>query len=116
MRNHMKVVWGLFALLVAAFIAVPALAAPVFKTQGPDGGPASLTLLETQCSDPTVLKHLKNMVKPDFLDKLKNARLLWENKVWASCWFEYQGVVYSVDEEGTQLQPVERSRFKDNSI
>ena len=117
MKNRMCVVWALFALLVALFVVTPMVdAAPVLKTQDRSGGAVSLTLLETQCSNAVVLKHLLGQVKPELLNKFKDARLLWEGKVWASCWIEIGGMVYSMDAEGVPLQPLPRSAFREGSV
>lgn len=116
MKNHLRVVWAAFALLVASCTPAPALAAEIFKSVGTNGQPMSLTLKDTPCSDVVVLKHLAGNVRPEFLDKFKNARLYWAGKEWASCWLELDGVVYSLDEEGTPLQPIPRSAFRDDAV
>ena len=117
MKNHLRVVWGSFALLVAAFIFLPmAAAAPTFKAQASNGRAMSLKLLETRCSDPAVLKHLLAQVRPDLLDKFKDARLHYDGKDWASCWLALDGVVFSLDEEGAPLQPIPMDAFRDDSV
>ena len=86
MKNHMRVVWQCFALLAALSIAAPmALAAPIFKATMDNGNKVSLRLLDTQCSDAAVLKHMMVRVRPELLDKFKDARLHWDGKDWASC-------------------------------
>lgn len=116
MKNHMRVVWGAFALLIAVFIAFPVLAAPVYRGTGDNGKPTSLTLLDTPCSDAAVLKHIITRIRPDLAVQFKNARLYWDGKEWASCWLEYQGIVYSIDEEGSALQPIPMDAFRDNAV
>ena len=116
MKHHLKVVWGSFALLVALLVVVPvACAAEVFRANM-EKGPMSLKLLEARCSDAAVLKHLMQRVRPDLLDKFKDARLHWEGKDWASCWIELDGMVYSMDAEGAPLQPIPRALFKEDSV
>ena len=116
MKHYLKVVWGSFALLVVMLIAAPAWAVPVFKATKPNGSEVALKLLDTRCSDPTVLKHLAAKVRPEFLDKFKDARLKWDGKDWSSCWIEFDGVVYSIDEEGSQLQPIPREAFQEDTV
>ena len=116
MKNHMRVVWQCFALLVVMLIVGPVFAAPTFKGTGLNDKPASLTLLKTQCSNATVLKHWLRQGKPEFLDKLKDARLLWDGKVWSSCWLLFNGVVYSIDEEGSKFQPIPLGAFRDDAV
>ena len=80
------------------------------------GDKIALKLLETRCSDATVLKHLLSKSRPELLDKFKDARLTWGGKEWASCWIEFDGMVYSMDEEGSPLQPIPREMFVDDTV
>lgn len=115
--NHMRVVWGSFALLAALFVLVPTVAAaPTFKTEGANNKPMALTLLATPCKNKDVLRHIADKVRPDLQAKFMAARLLWDGKVWASCWIVMGGIVFSIDEEGSPLQPIPIELFKDDSV
>lgn len=117
MKNHMRVVWLSFAFAVALFIVAPmAMSAPTFKYTPRSGHEIVLRLLDSRCSNAAVLKHLLVRVPPDYLDRFKDARLRYEGKDWASCWFELDGMVYSIDEEGAPLQPIPRDLFRDGTV
>ena len=116
MKNHMRVVWASFALLVALFIAVPTWAAPVFKGRASDGSQVALTLYETPCKHKEVLKYINENVQPSLRDKFLEAKLFWQGKEWSSCWIVMGGIVYSVDEEGAPLQPIPMEAFREQAI
>jgi len=116
-HSHLRLVWGAFALLALVFILAPVvLALEVFKSEGRDGQPMSLTLLETRCGDAAILKHLLTRVNAATLEKFKDARLFYGGKEYASCWVEWDGVVFSIDDTGETLQPIPRSSFKDGAV
>lgn len=108
------------ALLIAVGWPTGANAALVFKhPQGSNGQPVSLRLMDTPCSNEKVLKYIKTNVQERFVPKFKNAVLHWAGKDWASCWVEYDGNVYSYDEEGEPFNPpmgVPFKLFRDDSV
>ena len=87
----------------------------VFRSIAGNGRPMALRLLEPPCADATVLKYLTPKVAPDYLVKFKAAVLTWEGRNWESCWIEFDKVIYSIDEEGVQLQPIPKRLFKDEA-
>jgi hypothetical protein len=113
-------------LAIAVMVLLLALFAPaakaqskwsaLFKAESAEGGAMSLRLFDEPCSDAAVIKALVGLVKPEFLDKFRSARLHWQGKEYASCWLEYGGMVYAIDEEGAALQPLPKSAFKDDGI
>lgn len=107
----------LVGLILGAFAWIAeSNAAEVFTADMRNGQKMSLTLKETQCSDADVLKHLLAQVRPELLGQFKDAILRWENKDWASCWIDIQGMVYSMDAEGAPLQPLPREMFRESTI
>ena len=119
MKNRMRVVWAAFALLVALFIAVPAAFAQsskVFRATGINGKLAVLRIFFTPCENAAVLKVMVVTVKPELLDKFQRAKLTWDGRDWESCWLEFGGNVYSIDEDGSPFQPIPMALFKDESI
>jgi hypothetical protein len=98
------------ALFIAAFNAV---AAPMFKSSD---GTVSLRLLDTPCSNEKVLFFIAQKVQPEFIAKFKDAVLTYGGRDWKSCWIEYQGHVFSMDEEGAPFQPIPLQYFKENTI
>ena len=107
-----------FVLIVTLLFGCPsnAYSAPVFKAEGVNGKPASLRLFETPCTSPKVVNQLNSMVKPQLIAMFKRASLLWDGKTWESCWLDLDGVVFSIDEEGSQFQPVPRVLFREDTI
>ena len=130
MKNHLRVVWGAFALLVVLFIAAPTFAqdktgkSTVFKHEDRNGYPMALRLYQSPCLDDKVMGRLIRMVKPDMIEKFQTAVLTWQGKEYASCWIEIlqdkedprSGLIFSVDETGETLQPIPASEFVDDTI
>lgn len=118
----MQIVWTIWMVFISTGILgvgawiIEANAAEVFKADMQNGQKMSLTLKETQCSDADVLKHLLARVRPELLNQFKDATLRWEGKDWASCWIDVQGMVYSMDAEGSPLQPLPREMFRESTI
>ena len=100
-----------FVLLVTLLFGCPANADPVFKAQGTNGSPVSLRLLQEPCPE-KVSKH----IRPEMASMFKRSILYWEGKSWESCWLDHGGIIHSIDEEGSILQPIPRSLFKDDSV
>lgn len=88
----------------------------VFKNDRGDGKRMALRLYQTPCADAEVIKNLIPKVSPEWLLKFKTERLTWDGKDWESCWLEVNGVVYSIDSEGAQLQPIPKSLFVDEMV
>lgn len=101
-----------FALYSGRLHAEPALSGPIFRSFGQNGQPAALRIFEAPCSDPKVLQR----IRPHHHQEFKAARLTWGGQDWASCWIELDGIVYSIDEEGSEFQPVPRRMFRDDSV
>ena len=122
MKNHMRVVWASFALLVAAFIGLPTAFAQtteeseVFRAEGKNGHPAALRIFQSPCEDAQVLAHLIRRGAAEMVQGFKKAVLTWDGKDWSSCWIEVDGIVFSLDEENSPFQPVPRAMFKDDSV
>src|SRR3990167_911176 len=85
MKNHMRAVWGVFALLVALFIAAPAMAGEVYTASGPQG---SVRLLDVPCD-----------VTMGWL-KMKKAEMKWRGKDYKACWAISEAMVIVFDEAG----------------
>lgn len=115
------ILWLLCLIVFAAILAANAGAqtmerSQVFRATGQTGAPVVLRLFETPCSDAAVLAHLAQRATPAFIGTFKTALLTWEGMEWASCWVEFGGMVYSIDAEGSRLQPIDRRLFKDEAI
>lgn len=109
-------IWALVPmLLVAALLIGNAYAAPVAVGTTYEGQQMKLRLLQAPCGA-KVLVHLRTMVNPEFLPKFKAAALTWNGKVYASCWVDVGGQVYSIDETGDILPPIPRAYFVDDSV
>ena len=106
--------WLIWGFVIATVIwATSALAAPMFKSSD---GSVALKLLATPCSDEKVLFFIAQKVQPEFLAKFKDAVLTYGGRQWKSCWIEYQGHIFSMDEEGAPMQPIPLQYFHENSI
>jgi hypothetical protein len=119
--NARRLGFLMFAVIAAVLLLHPlfirtAHSAPVFKAEGADGSHAGLRLLDAPCAEEKVLVHLRLRVQPALLPRFKAAVLTWGGRVWASCWIDVDGVVYSMDEEGSLFQPVPRPLFRDDSV
>jgi hypothetical protein len=103
---------------ILAVFMVSAIAQPVLLFHGRDnaGGLVVLRLMHSQCSNESVLAHLRRYANRDDFVQFKDARLTWGGRDWASCWIERDGMIYSMDEEGAPLTPVHKSGFLDRSI
>lgn len=108
--------WLIFIALAGVGIVKCAQAAPTFNAFGMDGNPAALELRQTPCENAAVVKHLREKVKPEYISSFRAAVLTWGGKQWASCWIERDGVIFSIDEEGSYFQPTPRRFFRDNAI
>ena len=121
-RTYRRVHRMLLVLLVGVLLAFGFLlvknadAGPVFRSHAPDGRPAALRLFNEPCVNEKVQAFLTVQVRPEFAVQFQRAVLTWAGKDWASCWMEWRGMVYSVDEEGVPFQPIPRSVFKDDSV
>jgi hypothetical protein len=113
---------GSLALFVIGFFGVGliycavARAAPIFKAEGANGTPAALRLTAAPCTDAKVLEALREKVSPLLAGKFRAAVLSWDGRIWASCWIDLGGVVYSIDEEGAPFQPIPLELFRDDSV
>lgn len=121
-RRFVGFIAWLFCLVVfAAILAANAQAqgterSLVFRSIGDTGKIVVLRIYDGPCLDAAVLAHLARRADPDFITKFKTALLTWEGRNWASCWIEFGGMVYSMDAEGSQLQPIDKRLFKDEAI
>jgi hypothetical protein len=122
-RGRLREIVGAILFAIVLFgpllYAVKLYAAPLFKNTGNDGQPVSLRLLDTPCTDPKVSAHLKANVKEEFIPKFKSAVLYYGGKHWASCWVEFNGFVYSYDEEGAPFNPptgIPRALFQEDTV
>lgn len=109
--------WFLLALFVGVGTAEAALN---YRVESPNGT-VGLRLSEAPCTEAKVLMH----IKPSFHSKFKAAVLTYGGRDWHSCYIEVetpdqQGklipVIYSIDEEGSQFQPIPKRVFKDDTI
>ena len=116
--------WTFWALvLVAVFGALhsgKAFSALNFKIDTPQGV-VGLRLSEAPCTNKKVLSHIRE----EFHSMFKAAVLTWGGRDWHSCYMVVeladqlgmvQDTVISVDEEGSPLVPIPKSKFLDDSI
>lgn len=110
-----RVGFAIFLGIVLGVLMLPlhgAQAAEVFRNTDDKGGPAVLTLHKEPCSSADVLKHITAPFRPLF----RRATLFYWGRDWASCWYDHEGLVISVEEQGAQFQPLPRRAFKEESI
>lgn len=116
----------MFALRVLAwamvlFVMSPAYADRVLRSQDMTG-PLALRITEEPCKHEAILDLLSKLVpEPWGIKKkdMKSGLLTWNGKDWQSCWFEYRGQVFSMDEAGDAFNSgrgINKSEFKDESI
>lgn len=65
-----------------------------------------------QCEDADILKYLLAMGAGHLIDQFKKGTLTYGGREWRSCWIEMQETVFSVDEEGSPLEPIPATLFK----
>ena len=94
------------AFCILALATASVYAAPTFQGIGSNNRPMRLVLYEEPCS-PEVLLWLK----PQLHDLFKRATLTWGDRDWKSCWLQWEGKVYSIDEEGSAFQPIPANLF-----
>lgn len=95
----------LFALLAL----VPSFALADILVVGPRD---SYRRLKEPCTDARILPHITESARPNF----KAGILQHNGKFYASCWVEFNGMVFSVDEKGDLLQPLPAGQFRDDTI
>ena len=105
----------LLALVLAGGIVV-AHAAPVYRSMSPDGQPAMLRLLDKPCTNEKVRAILQKLLGLPTVRKFKAAELTWGGARYASCWIEFNKVIYSIDEAGDPMEPLPRELFRDDAI
>ncbi len=109
----LSIVLAVMCILGLVYAAKEAYGAPMFKS---DDGSVALKLLDTKCSDAKVLAFIAERVQPQYLGKFKDAVLTYGGKQWKSCWIEHQGHIFSIDEEGSPMQPIPVAYFHENTI
>lgn len=121
-RRMVILPWAIWATVIgitlgAALYPVIARAAEVFRSTDDRGGPMVLKLYKEKCENAAVNSALLQMqIAPQFLFLFKRATLFYWGREWASCWLEHDGRVLSIDEQGSPLQPIPRSMFKDDTV
>lgn len=85
---------------------------------GTSGQPMTLRIfLTAPCEHPVVRAHLTSMGAGPILDLFKAARLTWDGKVYAGCWWEDEDRdVLAVYEDGSNLGYIPMRLFRDESI
>lgn len=81
------------ALLLTILLAGCASPGLVYK-------PVEIRLLEDRCSSAKVNGILPKMIRPQYVEGFKDARLFWNGRWWEACWTEMEGRVFVIDEEG----------------
>lgn len=90
-----------FILLGMATVAWAADPDMVVAWQDLEGTQNSLRLHNRQCDAPKVLARIKK----EFHARWRAAKLIYRGQTYDSCWFAYQGAIYSIDEAGDPLTP-----------
>lgn len=116
-----RLAWWLFFIIGLVLLFHPLFAryghaAPVFRAQSASSGPVALKLLQDPCKNSAVIAYLTKLGAGPNLRKFKAAVLTYGGRDWASCWIEFDGYVYSVDEEGSPLEPIPRKQFKEEGV
>lgn len=105
-----KLFWALVIGLALAAALYPVFArADEFRS--PDRSVA-LVRHDAQCDDADIVAHILRLGGGDLVDRFKKATLTYGGRDWRSCWVELDGMVYSVDEEGSPLQALPVRMFK----
>lgn len=116
-RWGVKLVLALLAFILAGAVASRCEAAEIFRSTDDRGGQMTLRLYEDKCANESVNAHLVRLkVAPEYIAQFKRAMLFYWGREWASCWFEQDGRIYSVDEHGDPLQPIPRRLFQQEGV
>ena len=109
-----KLFWAAVIGLALAAALYPALSrADEFRSQDRS---VALVRHDAKCDDADILAHILRLGGGDLLQQFKKATLTYGGRDWRSCWIEVDGMVYSIDEEGSPLQPLPARLFRGASI
>ena len=64
----------------------------------PPGDAAAAAVTDAAGADAGVAAALRRLARAELVARFKAATLTWGGRDWRSCWIEWQGEIYSIDE------------------
>ena len=112
----MKNISVLILAALVLMLATDAYSVPAFRARSSQGE-IVLRLLDAKCSNEKVMAHIKTKVRAEYQNEFRDGKLSWhDGKDYATCWIAMDGVVFSIDEEGSPLNPVPYRSFVEEGV
>lgn len=96
---------------VAALFLLGVKKAIADEVRAPDGSVVYVRH-DAACNDADILAHILRLGGGERAGEFKKGTLTYDGRDWRSCWIEVGGLVYSIDEEGSPLEPLPSRLFK----